>query len=40
MFGGLAIGFAQLSKPSQVAQGLPREVRRKGVLSFWRRRRA
>ncbi len=35
MFGGLAIGFAELAKPSGVAQGLPRDSnarrRRKNV---------
>jgi len=34
MFGGLAIGFAELTKPSRVAQGLPRDdakrLRRRG----------
>jgi hypothetical protein len=25
MFGGLAIGFAELAKPSRIAQGLPRD---------------
>lgn len=25
MFGGLAVGFAELAKPSHIAQGLPRD---------------
>ena len=35
MFGGLAIGFAELAKPSRIAQGLPRDdpkrSRRRGL---------
>ena len=35
MFGGLAIGFAELVKPSRIAQGLPRDdakrYRRRGL---------
>lgn len=35
MFGGLAIGFAHLTKPSRVAAGLPRDERARD----WHRRR-
>jgi hypothetical protein len=29
MFGGLAIGFAQLAKPNAAAKGAPRDARRR-----------
>jgi hypothetical protein len=38
MFGGLAIGFAQLAKPSRVAQGLPRDASKRSRPRRPRRR--
>lgn len=29
MFGGLAVGFAELAKPSRIAKGLPRDGTRR-----------
>ena len=39
MFGGLAIGFAELTKPSRVAQGLPRDDAKRLRRRALRRRR-
>jgi len=39
MFGGLAIGFAQISKPSAIARGLPRDARRSPLRALFRRQR-
>ncbi len=37
MFGGLAIGFAELTKPSGVAKGLPRDSAERKRRRFVRR---
>ena len=39
MFGGLAIGFAQISKPSAAAQGVPHDARRSPLRALFRKRR-